>query len=421
MYTHHQREQIAAEVHARLFQTLEAPLSVLHIVVLYDGKNPADIEQSVLDTVRNQLFDVPLEHQGFLFCRQGKHAIRYEPHNEFYSLTCYRFDHQEPLPLADSWLTSLPGALLSGVEILLCKKSRPLRLGRSDSPIIPWQQTEQGMAQTIGSRVLNGAAVLMSDYDRQTDTGFTRFLIEDHALSASEAGRLVQRLCEIESYRNMALLSLPLARSLMPKLTQLDVKLAELSQRSLDEDLSDMLARLMALAAEVEAISAETANRFGASDAYFTLVERGMKELGEKQLEGKLTMRGFVERHLDPARRTCRSAAMRTELLSKRIARATELIQSQVNLAIENQNQELLEALNKRDHHRLRLQAKLEGLSVVVVAYYLYDLSDLVLKNLFPEGEQLAFFLTLLTAALPVITIGIYLYVRRIMKPFHED
>ncbi|MEH6628038.1 MAG: DUF3422 domain-containing protein [Motiliproteus sp.] len=412
MYNHHQRQEILAEVHARPFQDLPAPLSLVHIAVLYDGLDGTEVEHQLLAMVRALGFEVDAGHHGFLFCRQSQGALRYEPHNEFYTLTFYRFDSLEPLSLPQDWSESLPGALLVGVEVLFRKNTGFIR---------DWVELHFGGHQQTSSSVMSDAAIIATDFQLQPQSGFVRVLVEDIHLMPAQAGRLLQRLCEIETYRHMALLSLPLARSLMPKITELDQQLALVSQRSLDEDISEVLAQMMGLAAEVEALSASTANRFSASEAYFALVERSIQELRENRVEGVQMVEEFMDRRLDPARRTCRSAAARIELLSKRIARATELIQSQVNLAIEQQNKELLEALNTRASRQLRLQAKLESLSVIVVVYYMYDLVDLALKNVLPEGELLSMLLTGLTLSLPVIMVLLYWIIRRLMKGVTED
>ncbi|WP_372740992.1 DUF3422 family protein [Neptunomonas sp.] len=421
MYNYHKRQEILDEVHARPFQNLGSPLSLVHIAVLFDGMRGLDIERQVFELIRTMGFEFDIEHQGFLFCDQLPMAIRYEPHNEFYTLTIYQFDFLERISLPVSWLEHLPGALLAGVEILVRKKTGHLLFKGAGNGFRNWSENHFDNRQLTSSHVMNEAAVVATDFQVKTDSSFVQVLVEDTHLLPAQAGLLVQRVCEIETYRHMALISLPMARSLMPKLTVLDQKLAAVSQRTMDEDVADVLAQMMALAAEVEALSAGTANRFAASEAYFALVEKSIQELRESRVEGVQMVEEFMDRHLNPARRTCRSAAARIELLSKRIARATELIQSQVNLAIEKQNKELLEALNTRGQRKMKLQAKLESLSVVVVVYYMYDLVDTALKNLLHAGALLEQLLIVLTISLPLIIVLTYWMIRRLMKGLREE
>ena len=82
---------------------------------------------------------------------------------------------------------------------------------------------------------------------------------------------MLQRLFEIEAYRMMALLALPLARELWPRLIAIErtlVGLIERIARNSSEDEESLLQQLTALAAEVEGALAASQFRFGASRAY---------------------------------------------------------------------------------------------------------------------------------------------------------
>jgi uncharacterized membrane-anchored protein len=62
-------------------------------------------------------------------------------------------------------------------------------------------------------------------------SGFLRFLVIDDSLNAMQAGRLIQRLLEIETYRFMALLSFPLARERSADITDMETRLGTLMDR----------------------------------------------------------------------------------------------------------------------------------------------------------------------------------------------
>lgn len=417
MRSYPQREELLMEVHSRPFQLFDTPLSAVHMAALYEDTSARAIEQQVLAAVRQLGFEVGHGHHGFLFVSDHYHAIRYEPHNEFYTLTLYNLSTAVAPISAEQLYPLLPGALLVELQIDCCRNET------TDSAHAELDhQLRQHFpgGQFCASQVMNGAARVATDF--QTDSHQRiHMLVQDIRLEPARTGRLLQRLCELETYRNMALLSLPMARELMPKITGLDQQLAAITDRSSNGELSEQLVQLTDLAANVESISAATANRFSASDAYFAMVDRILQELQEQKLEGAQTFSEFMERHLRPARRTCNSAADRTELLSRRIGRATELVQSQVSLRIEEQNRELLEALNDRTQRKMSLESKLEILSVVVVVYYLYDLADLALKNLLHEGELLETLLTALTLSLPLLIVGVALVIRRLLRGYRDD
>jgi len=64
---------------------------------------------------------------------------------------------------------------------------------------------------------------------------------------------------------------------------------------------------------------------------------------------------------------TCRSVGARLESLSQRIARATQLLSTRVDVSRERQNQQVLESMNRRAEAQLRLQQTVEGLSAAAI------------------------------------------------------
>jgi uncharacterized membrane-anchored protein len=420
MYTHPLRDQIIAEVHARPFQQISAPLALLQVAILHDGEPQEAVERRVRELATSEGFELDAGGNGFFFCRQGQRALRYEPHSEFYSLTLYRFGETEAPELPGNWSEQLPGAFLCGVEVLFSSEA---------ADFDGWAEAHfnaglPGASQINGSDVMGQAAALRTNFRVRSDNGYNRVLVLDKGcMTLFQAGRLLQRICEIETYRHMALLALPLALETMPMVSTLDQQLADVVERIAepDSDAAQLLQELMALAAQVEGLSAHTANRFSATEAYFALVDRRIAELRESRIEGMQTVEQFMERRLDPAHRTCRSTGERIERLSKRIGRSTDLIRSQVDLSIENQSRDLLRGINHRARSQLRLQAKLESFTVIVVTYYAFDLIDRTLRNVVVDEalETRASFL--LSASVPLIALGLFWYVRRLLKGYDKD
>ncbi|NVK44153.1 MAG: DUF3422 domain-containing protein [Oceanospirillaceae bacterium] len=415
MRSHPLREQIIAEVHARPFQQMQAPLALLQVAIVHDNQSPDDIDRTVRRMARDAGYDVDVGAQGFFFARGESKGLRYEPHSEFYSLTLYRFGDLEVPQLPDSWADSLPGSFLCGVEVLFRQKA---------ADFDEWAESNFNGFQISGADVMDRAATLRTDFRVRGDSGYNRFVVEDReGMNLFRAGRLLQRICEIETYRHMALLALPLAVATMPEVTELDQQLAEIVERIAEaqSEPSALLQELMALAAQVETLSARTANRLSATEAYFALVDRRIAELRESRVEGLQTVEQFMERRLDPAHRTCRSTGERIERLSKRISRSTELIRSQVDLSIENQSRDLLHGINRRARSQLRLQAKLESFTVIVVTYYAFDLIDRTSRNLLEDHSLEDKASYVLSASVPLIALVLFLYVRRLLKSVDRD
>jgi uncharacterized membrane-anchored protein len=267
----------------------------------------------------------------------------------------------------------------------------------------------------VGGAVAGGAAWAFTDFRIHTG-GFSRILVQDASTSPRQAGRIVQRLLEIDTYRMLALLALPLARESAPHLAANERELAEITAalvtaRGADEP--QLLERLTRLAASIENREAETLYRFSAADAYYELVQRRIAELREGRIEGMQTLQEFTERRLAPAMNTCRAVAARQDALSRRVARATQLLSTRVDLTREQQNQVVLANMDRRAQLQLRLQETVEGLSIAAVTYYVVGLVAYVAKGMKSAGVPVD--VDLVTGiAIPVVVVVVALGVRQI-------
>jgi uncharacterized membrane-anchored protein len=295
----------------------------------------------------------------------GAFRMRWELHTEFSTYTFYRslvsgeklnpdataFDAVHP-----EWLRGIPGKLMVATHVEL----------RPTSEISP-ESVLAGLTpngRTLGgARVADDAAWVFTDF--MIDNGFSRFLVLNDSMTPRQAGRTVQRLVEIDTYRMMALLGLPIAKEVGRWLYTGEKQLAELMER-----IGQALASLSALAADVENSVARTTFRFGASRAYHGLVTQRIEELRETRIPGLPTLYEFMQRRLLPAMKTCEAISRRQEELSARVARNSQLLRTRVDIELERQNQELLTQMNSRAKLQLRLQETVEGLSVVVLTYY---------------------------------------------------
>ncbi len=203
---------------------------------------------------------------------------------------------------------------------------------------------------------------------------------------------MVQRLLEIDTYRMMALLALPIARELSPQISGWEQELAAITSVMVSAGESDeprLLERLTRLAAEIDSRESAHHFRFNAAAAYHELVQRRIAELREERIQGLQTFGEFTERRLAPAMNTCRAVSQRQSSLSQRVARATQLLSTRVDLTRERQNQALLKSMDRRALLQLRLQQTVEGLSVAAITYYAVGLVSGAAKGLKALGFQI--------------------------------
>jgi uncharacterized membrane-anchored protein len=229
------------------------------------------------------------------------------------------------------------------------------------------------MASLLGQ---NGHSLAVSNFMLRPD-GFERMLVvAPKGISDTRAGRVSQRLLELETYRLMALRGLPVTKQLGPMLAQCETELADIMASLENKAAADqtLLDTLVSLAARVERATAQHVYRFAATRAYDGLVTQRISELRENAVPGTQTIGDFMQRRLSPAMATVVATAQRLTSLSERVARTSALLRTRVDIATEVQNQQLLEKLTRGQELQLRLQATVEGLSIAAISYYVISL-----------------------------------------------
>ena len=402
------------EVHARPHPLIEAPRVLVQLSFMTEGG--AGVDHAVLAELSRRLgIAAPDRQARHHAMKWGKGTLRWERHTEF---STYLWEGplaaRDVKALGDSPFGngfSPPGTVISGI-CLEIRKWTP--------------QTEKLIAgfdpeSLCYSVVENGKAAIVTDF-RQDGDGLTHILILDLGLSPARTGALAQKLIEIETYRTLCMLGLPLAQSLSGRLRRIEDRLAELTSRMRAPEQRDsqaLLAELTELAAELEADAAASLYRFGASRAYDGIVEERLDALAEQVVPGYETWAGFLQRRVAPAMRTCRSVEERQANLSRKLTRATTLLRTWVDVEVEKQNRDLLASMNNRARLQLRLQQTVEGLSVAAVSYYVVGLIGYLAKGTPLFGAETH--PELLTAiSVPVVVAAVWLFVRRLRQTHSE-
>jgi uncharacterized membrane-anchored protein len=389
---HPLRDYLNNEFHARAPIPLTSPVLVSHLAFHHEGLAALDERENVLRLCQTGACRFLENSASHLMFDAGNFQMRWELHTEYSSYTFFRpLVAGEPLhpdttaldSVFPDWLSAIPGKLIVATHVEL----------RSTADVSP-ESVLAGLSPTSGrqmvvSRVANGAAWVFTDF--VFDNGFSRFLLLDDTMVGRQPGRAVQRLFEIETYRMMALLGLPVANEVSDWLKGAESRLAELmdhiGQANSPEDERAVLADLSKMASEVEHSVARTTYRFGASRAYNSLVRQRIDELREIRVPGYQKLSEFMQRRFLPAMNTCAAMASRQDDLSGRVARNSQLLRTRVDIELERQNQELLAQMNNRAKVQLRLQETVEGLSIAAITYYGSQLVQYLTKGakyLFP-------------------------------------
>jgi uncharacterized membrane-anchored protein len=388
---HPQRFVLHNEVHARAPSIGTLPVRASHLALLLSSDEKLQ-ERKHLATLCERFGVAPPEKEVDHFSATfNSFKIRWEQHGEFSTYSFYVHDTPAD-PFADSalkkvpvdWMSQLTGQVIVAAHATIVS---PVDIGYDENADLAALSAHFANNPVIGSRVTGGAASVFTDFRIHVD-GFSRFLIINHNLRTEQAGRLLQRLFEIEVYRVMALLAFPIARKLRPVLNHADRQLYSITSAMTRPDHNDgeLLDELTTLAAEVENYISSNHFRFAAASAYYQLVGQRINDLREVRIQGIQTLGEFIKRRLEPAINTCESVSHRFTLLSERVSNASQLLRTRVDIIIEKQNQGLLASMALRAKMQLRMQQMVEGISMVAITYYAASLIGKIAEALHVIG-----------------------------------
>lgn len=417
---HPRRSELNDEAHARPPESLTPPNAISFLALFEEKGDRAARTAPIIDLCRRYGVSPPRAESVHFSGNLGPFRVKWERHTEF---TRYKFIVPNPdgapfeqpaiQRVPQDWIQSLPGKVVAATEIA------HIRRDRTEIAFDSIAARYFSGHSLVGSIVAGGDGVAVTDLRIRKD-GFSRLLLIDHGLSERQAGRTVQRLVEIDAYRILALLALPVARELLPRLTEAETELAAISAAMAagsQPEERQLLDRLTRLEAQIQQRHFETASRFSAADAYYRLVLARIDELRESRIAGLQTFREFIGRRLAPAMSTCASVSARQERLSQRVAQTTQLLSTRVEVSTQRQTQSLLESMNRRAKLQIRLQQTVEGLSVAAITYYVVGLISVIARGLASGG--IAIKPDVATAiSVPIVALIVAFGVRRLRRAF---
>ena len=418
-----QYRELHAEPLARPFPVVSGQVMVAHRAIIFTPGEAAAHRAAVEALANAPGVEAKPATHGFQLLRVGDAELRVERHTEF--TTFMALAPQPGAPFAESafdrlpagWLDSIPGRLLAAVEI--ASEEVPAADAGAAKTM---ERVSERFAQErlIGGWVVERVASVWSHF-RLDERGATRFLVQDHHLTAGRHGRLLQRLVEIETYRMAALLGLPLARDVLPQIETLELQHVALVERIGVMNAGDervLLSDLTDLSLATERLQARCGSRFSLTESYSRILSARVRELREEQLTGYQTLSEFFDRRLAQAFHACERAEAGLSALSARLQSTTGLLRTRVEVNLQSQNQLLLASVDRRSAAQLRLQHNVEGLSVVVLTYYLANLLKLVLEGTNAAGISVNTMLVV-SLALPLLAGGVWTAVRRARSQSH--
>lgn len=418
IHDHPLRYRLANELHARPFPLMSLSGTVAYLALKRPenaaGRDRANDFQELITLLDHFGSPHPQAGANHFFGPLGRHMLKWEQHTEFVTYTVFSnhlsdvpFDTTNFAVFPDEWLSTLSSVRVTSAII---RVEKDVEQDQIIASLKQWFVPESLAVSTV----LGGAAIAAADF-RIDEAGHQRlalFVAKD--TGERRIGRIVQRLCEIETYKAMSMLGFSRARDASVRMGQIDDELSRLMAAMTDETAAAdaTLHDLLQVSGELEHLSAQCAYRFSATKAYQAIVAQRIEVLREERFSGRQTFVEFMMRRYEPAMRTVASTEDRLTAMADRAIRAGDLLRTRVDVERSAQNQALLESMDRRADMQLRLQETVEGLSVVAISYYAVSLASYLF---YPLAEPLGLSKGAMTAVLTLPVVGtVWLMIRRI-------
>lgn len=416
-----QRLELNNEFHLRAPVPLEPNVLCRHFVYPHKLGDLDDSEQRLLAVCAVLKIDPPTDMKRQFVARAHGVTLKWERHTEFSTFSFYSppGSTQSAYSFPDSVIDLKNGRIgVIDAEPCVALEVQFHQIEeRADYHAQPPRDVFQGPS-IAGSEACDQHADIWADFQIRED-GYSRIWINDRGLGPKRAGRLLQRLIDVETYRIMAMIGLETAHQANLQATALEQRLFAIlddeNLTSADLPAGDVLNDLLALASETEHMLVRSSFRFDATKAYAQLVHRRFDELNEQRIQGAQRLSNFLKRRFIPAVETCQTAQARLQNLAARIDRGAALIRTRIDVIRQEQNTELLDAMNRRATQQFKLQQTVEAVSTIAISYYAISIFSVFAKSI---AEHWSFVTsTRLTAiAAPLIIVGVYLFIRKLRK-----
>lgn len=411
---HPLRQAVLDEVHARPVEFIACPARVRRVALLlpHTPNAVADAHQQFARWCAEAGHAVPPAHaRQHSYDAHGRH-VTWELHTEFVTLT-WAGQPNEP----ENWPEDI-GLEAFEREMLVAAA----RIDVFDGADVP-QHVLAGFrrASLCASMIEGDQAEVATDFVTDAD-GFTHFELAAGRIDELPRAIIVRRLLEVETYRALALLGLPLARSVSPDLRNMEARLGAVVEGLVHATTTDQaqatLSALHALSVKAGELVEKTSYRFAASRAYGDVLRTRLKGLGERPVQAASTLERYLGNRIDPALATCLAVEKRQSALAEKIDRATELLNTRISLDIQTQNKEVLQTIANTARSQFRLQRTVEGLSTIAITYYLLGILGYVLNGV---SEFVPLSKPLATAiAAPLIMFAVWRLIRSVRGHFRE-
>jgi uncharacterized membrane-anchored protein len=380
--------QAPAHVHYKAFRMTDPPV-----------QRPASRDEfrSLLEAFKVSA-DAMVIHDAFGYgvktAATGERLILiWQAHTEYYSYQTWHIpsDHGGEVtfgpmtfPQYRSPITPL-GAEVCRLDILLMIK--PLPTSEELRPLLPGPVL-------YGSRILDEETSLVTSFTPD-EHGRERYWVSvgSGRSSKSHLSDIVDAIVRIETYYHLLLMQKPLFSAAIDqayKFEQVHLKQREIISEHIGHADSMALQRwLNGLTQDLlktTRLSSKLHFALSASGPYDTIVHRTLASLDERTLPLYRPMSDYVLSGITGVAEGNQQLLKRMDTLRSGFEGTISIIRARVDLMLQSQNLTLLISVDKTTKSQAILQYTVEGLSVIVIAYYLSGLMSYIFKGLHEMG-----------------------------------
>lgn len=410
---HPYRSAVMDEVHARPVEIVPPTCRLRRLVVVMPARPGAmtDVFKRFEAICAERGFALPAGSTRQHSFDTGARHVTWEFHTEFVTVTWRSaLDDQYNWP-DDLGLEALSDGLLIGamrVDVI------------ADSTIPDRLVPGFNLASLCLADIESGNGQVATDFVPDADQ-FTRFELASGNLTELRRSIICRRLLEVETYRTMALLGLPLARSASPELRVIENELTALME-GLSEAVTlpavqAALTQLHALLVRSGQMTERLDYRFAASHAYGDVLRMRLAGLRESGTTRGSTLTHYIGNRVDPGLATCRAMEKRLNVVSGKIERAIAMLDVRIGVDMQVQNAAVLDRIAATARSQFLLQRTVEGLSTIAISYYLLGIVSYAMAG--PLGWLHWDKTMTLSIAAPFVVLVVWLMARAVRKA-HE-
>jgi len=245
-----------------------------------------------------------------------------------------------------------------------------------------------------GSRIFEEGTSLVTSFTPD-DQGRERYWVGlgSPQTQTSRLKDIVDAIVRIETYYHLLLMQKPLFSAAIDqvyKFEQVHLKQREIITGHIAHANSDTLQRwLTSLTQDLlktNRIAGKLHFELSASLPYDKIVHTTLASLAERPMESYRPVSDYVLSGITGVAEGYQQLLKRIETLRGGFEGIISIIRARVDLILEGQNLTLLQSVDKTTRSQAILQHTVEGLSVIVIAYYLTGLAGIIFKGLSDIG-----------------------------------